>query len=142
VQDGIPVVLMRQTKTEMITYDGSTASLLLQQGKVKTGEFALKSVISVQDSALTKNPSTPSFSPERDYQVDLQTGELTIPTGSAIPSGTKLAITYVYVNQIDLPFKWGARLMMCGLTVVCLYLIARAYKRGMIRDEVAPDLRS
>jgi hypothetical protein len=43
--------------------------------------------------------------------------------------------------EADIPYLWGARLMMLGLTVVCLYLIARAYKRGMIRDEVAPDLR-
>jgi len=41
----------------------------------------------------------------------------------------------------DIPYLWGARLMMVGLTVVCLYLIARAYKRGAIRDEIAPDLR-
>ncbi len=41
----------------------------------------------------------------------------------------------------DIPYLWGARLMMLALTVICVYLIARAYKRGMIRDEVAPDLR-
>ncbi|NUO80361.1 sodium:calcium symporter, partial [candidate division KSB1 bacterium] len=41
----------------------------------------------------------------------------------------------------DIPYLWGARLMMLGLTVVAVILIARAYKRGMIRDEVAPDLR-
>jgi hypothetical protein len=43
--------------------------------------------------------------------------------------------------EADHLYLWGARLMMGGLTLVCLYLIARAYKRGMIRDEVAPDLR-
>jgi hypothetical protein len=31
--------------------------------------------------------------------------------------------------------------MMISLTVVSIVLIARAYKRGTIRDEVAPDLR-
>jgi SNF family Na+-dependent transporter len=41
----------------------------------------------------------------------------------------------------DIPYLWGARLMMIGLTVVSVWLIARAYKRGTIRDEVATDLR-
>jgi protein-S-isoprenylcysteine O-methyltransferase Ste14 len=41
----------------------------------------------------------------------------------------------------DIPYLWGARLMMLGLTVISIVLIARAYKRGTIRDEVAPDLR-
>jgi SNF family Na+-dependent transporter len=43
--------------------------------------------------------------------------------------------------EADVPYLWGARLMMTGLTVICLYLIARAYKRGAIRDEVVSDLR-
>jgi hypothetical protein len=43
--------------------------------------------------------------------------------------------------EADIPYLWGARLMMFGLTVVSIWLIARAYKRGTIRDEVAPDLR-
>ncbi len=41
----------------------------------------------------------------------------------------------------DIPYLWGARLMMVGLTVVAVILIARAYKRGIIRDEVVADLR-
>jgi hypothetical protein len=44
-------------------------------------------------------------------------------------------------DPADIPYLWGARLMMLGLTVICLYLIARAYKRNMIRDEVVADLR-
>jgi SNF family Na+-dependent transporter len=43
--------------------------------------------------------------------------------------------------EADIPYLWGARLMMISLTVVSIVLIARAYKRGTIRDEVAPDLR-
>lgn len=43
--------------------------------------------------------------------------------------------------EADIPYLWGARIMMGGLTVICVYLIARAYKRGTIRDEVAADLR-
>jgi SNF family Na+-dependent transporter len=43
------------------------------------------------------------------------------------------------VNAADIPYLWGARLMMIGLTVVCVVLIARAYKRGTIRHETAAD---
>ncbi len=43
--------------------------------------------------------------------------------------------------EADIPYLWGARLMMLGLTVVSVWLIARAYKRGTIRDEVVSDLR-
>lgn len=137
VQDGKPVLLMRQTKTEMITYDGSTSTLVLKQGKVQTGEITLKNIISVQDSTLITDPKAPNFSVNRDYQVNLQTGELTIPSGSTISFGTKLAVNYVFVNNKDLPFKWGARLMMLGLIVVCVFLIAYAYKKGTIRHETA-----
>jgi SNF family Na+-dependent transporter len=43
--------------------------------------------------------------------------------------------------EADIPYLWGARIMMFGLTAISIILIARAYKRGSIRDEVAPDLR-
>jgi hypothetical protein len=43
--------------------------------------------------------------------------------------------------EADIPYLWGARLMMLGLTVVSVWLIARAYKRGTIRDEVTSDLK-
>jgi SNF family Na+-dependent transporter len=39
----------------------------------------------------------------------------------------------------DIPYLWGARLMMLGLTVIAVVLIARAYKRGTIRHETAED---
>jgi SNF family Na+-dependent transporter len=38
-------------------------------------------------------------------------------------------------NPADVPYLWGARLMMLGLTVVSVWLIYRAYKRGTIRHE-------
>jgi SNF family Na+-dependent transporter len=41
----------------------------------------------------------------------------------------------------DIPYLWAARLMMLGLTAGAVILIARAYKRGMIRDEVVADLK-
>jgi SNF family Na+-dependent transporter len=44
--------------------------------------------------------------------------------------------------EADIPYLWGARIMMFGLTAISIILIARAYKRGTIRDEVVPDLRS
>ena len=31
-------------------------------------------------------------------------------------------------------YLWGARLMMLGLTIVSIVLIARAYRRGTIRE--------
>lgn len=33
----------------------------------------------------------------------------------------------------DIPYLWGARLMMVGLSIVSLWLIYRAYKKGTIR---------
>lgn len=41
----------------------------------------------------------------------------------------------------DIPYLWATRLMMVGLTVGAVLLIARAYKRGTIRDEVVADMR-
>lgn len=43
--------------------------------------------------------------------------------------------------EADIPYLWGARLMMLGLTAGAVILIARAYKRGTIRDEVVADMR-
>lgn len=37
-------------------------------------------------------------------------------------------------DSADVPYLWGARLMMGGLTVLFLGLIVRAYRRGTIRD--------
>ncbi len=37
-------------------------------------------------------------------------------------------------NAADIPYLWGARLMMAGLAVVAVWLVARAYKRGTIRQ--------
>lgn len=42
-------------------------------------------------------------------------------------------------NPADIPYLWGARLMMFGLTLVAVWLIVRAYKRGTIRHETAAD---
>jgi len=140
-QQGVPTLLMQQTGTASISYDGTVSTLNLQRDRVQSGEYSLKSVESVSDAALANSPDKPEFKPGSDYQVNLQTGEITIPAGSAITAGTTLAVTYVYVNERDLPFKWAARLMMAALTVISVWLIARAYKRGTIRDEVAPDLR-
>jgi hypothetical protein len=137
IQEGIPKLFMHQTDIEMITYDGSTSTLVLQKGKVQTGEIILKNITSVQDSVLTKDPKAPNFSLSRDYEVNLQTGELTITPGSTIPVGTKLAISHVYVNNNDLPFKWGARLMMLALIAGSVLLIIHAYKKGTIRHETA-----
>lgn len=40
-------------------------------------------------------------------------------------------------NSADIPYLWGARLMMAGLAVAGIWLVARAYKRGTIRHELA-----
>jgi SNF family Na+-dependent transporter len=40
-------------------------------------------------------------------------------------------------NPADIPYLWGARLIMLALTVVSVWLIARAYKRGTIRHQAA-----
>ncbi|MDZ7291357.1 MAG: sodium-dependent transporter [candidate division KSB1 bacterium] len=42
-------------------------------------------------------------------------------------------------DAVHQPYLWGARAMMLGLTVVCVILIAHAYKRGTIRHETATD---
>jgi NSS family neurotransmitter:Na+ symporter len=146
IQDGFPVLLMRQSNTEIITYDGIAASLMLQRdengnSKVKTGKVAIKTITSVQDSVLVEQmkEKAPKFAYDKDYQFNLPTGELTIPSGSVISAGTKLAISYIYVNEKDLPFKWGARLMMMGLVVIAIWFIGRAYKKGTIRHEADVD---
>jgi len=36
-------------------------------------------------------------------------------------------------NPADIPYLWGAQLMMVGLIIAGIWLIARAYKRGTIR---------
>lgn len=36
-------------------------------------------------------------------------------------------------NSTDIPYLWGARLMMTGLAVAAFWLVARAYKRRTIR---------
>ncbi len=40
-------------------------------------------------------------------------------------------------HAADIPYLWGARLMMVGLTIVSVFAIFRAYKKGTLRDEVA-----
>lgn len=37
-------------------------------------------------------------------------------------------------NPEDMPYLWCARLMMASLTVLCLWLIVKAYKKGTIRE--------
>jgi SNF family Na+-dependent transporter len=39
----------------------------------------------------------------------------------------------------DIPYLWGARVMMLALTVISIVLIARAYKKGTIRHETITD---
>ena len=40
-------------------------------------------------------------------------------------------------DPAHIPYLWGARIMMAGLTVISVVLIARAYKRGTIRHETS-----
>ncbi len=42
-------------------------------------------------------------------------------------------------DAAHIPYLWGARFMMLGLIVVCIILIAYAYKRGTIRHETAAE---
>lgn len=42
-------------------------------------------------------------------------------------------------NPADVPYLWGARAMMLGLTVIALALAAYAYRRGSLRDAASAE---